>query len=177
MGDLVRRWLALILRAMRWIAFGFAGLLLGGGCVERELSITSSPPGALVTYNDLEIGRTPLVKPFTYYGVFDARVRLDGYETIKTGTPVIAPWWQWMGPDLLAELLPMRLVDRHDIHYTLKPLSKTHVDTDALVERGQRLREQLESGVHTTTAPASKPKAGATTRRSAKPAPTTQPAR
>jgi hypothetical protein len=159
---------------MRWIALGFAGLLISGGCVERTLSITSTPPGALVTYNDIEIGRTPLEKTFTYYGVFDAQIRLDGYETIKTGTPVIAPWWQWLGPDLVAELLPMRLVDHHEVNYTLKPLSKQQVDTDALVERGQRLREQLETSSHPATAPAAKPKPGPTTKRAAKPA--TQPA-
>jgi hypothetical protein len=158
---------------MRWIAFGFAGLFVGGGCVERTLSITSTPPGALVTYNDNEIGRTPLEKTFTYYGTFDAQVRLEGYETIKTGTPVIAPWWQWLGPDLIAELLPMRLVDRHEVHYTMKPLSKQQVDTDALVERAQRLREQLESSRLPTTTPAGKPKPGPTTKRLPKQKPST----
>ena len=148
-------------------------MLAGGGCVERTLSITSSPPGALVTYNDNEIGRTPLEKSFTYYGTFDAQVRLEGYETIKTGTPVIAPWWQWLGPDLLAELVPVRLVDRHDVHYVLKPLSQQQVDPDAVLERAQRLREQLESSRLPQTAPAGKPKAAPSTRRGPKATPPT----
>jgi hypothetical protein len=173
--NFVRRPPAHILRAMRRIALGIAGLLLCGGCVERQLSITSTPPGALVTYNDNEIGRTPLEKSFTYYGTFDAQVRLEGYETIKTGTPVIAPWWQWLGPDLIAELLPIRLVDRHEVQYTLKPLSKQQLDPDALIERSQRLREQLESSHLPATLPAPKHKPAPTTRRAPKAGPTTAP--
>ena len=162
---------------MRWIALGIAGLLWSGGCVERELDITSTPPGALVTYNDNEIGRTPLQKSFTYYGTFDAQVRLEGYETIKTGTPVIAPWWQWIGPDLIAELLPIRLVDRHDVHYTLRPLSQQQVDLDAIVGRAQRLREQLETSHAATTGPANQSKGAPPGKHPSKPkAATTQPA-
>ncbi|MEX0776779.1 MAG: PEGA domain-containing protein [Phycisphaeraceae bacterium] len=44
------------------------------GCVERTISITSEPSGALVHLNDEEVGRTPLIVPFTFYGVYDVRV-------------------------------------------------------------------------------------------------------
>lgn len=43
-------------------------------CVERTISITSTPSGALVHLNDQEVGRTPLTVPFTYYGVYDVRL-------------------------------------------------------------------------------------------------------
>lgn len=135
------------------------GLLLGGGCVERTLSITSTPPGALVTLNDMEIGRTPLNKRFIWYGTFDVQVRKEGYQTVSTATPVIAPWWQWLGFDLIAELAPLTLHDEHKVSYTLEPQSLVQVDPQATVERGQKLREQLESSrlPHTTTKPTTKP--------------------
>ena len=44
------------------------GLLILSGCVDRTISITSTPSGALVYLNDEEVGRTPLVTPFTFYG-------------------------------------------------------------------------------------------------------------
>lgn len=134
---------------MRWAGLSVAMLALGtmptGGCVERTLTIRSDPPGALVTLNDMEIGRTPLKKQFVWYGTFDAQVRLEGYRTIDTSTPVIAPWWQWLPFDLVAELLPVRLHDDHVVSYTLTPLSREQVDPEAIVRRGERLGEQLES--------------------------------
>jgi hypothetical protein len=120
-------------------------LLCLGGCVERTLTITSTPPGALVTLNDMEIGRTPLSKQFTWYGTFDVQVRKEGYQTLSTATPVIAPWWQWLGFDLVAELIPLPLKDEHQVSYTLQPQSLSQVDQEAIVHRGQQLRERLES--------------------------------
>jgi hypothetical protein len=148
---------------MRRIGLLGLGIVLCGGCVERTLSISSTPPGALVTLNDMEVGRTPLSKRFTWYGTFDVQVRKEGYQTLNTTTPVIAPWWQWIGFDLIAELLPIRLQDEHEVSYTLKPQSLEQVDPDAIVQRGQKLREQLEGSrlPNPATQPASKPaKAG-----------------
>src|SRR5688500_18580755 len=73
-------------RAFAWSALSVAGLTgpVGGGCVVREMVIDSEPRGALVYLNDQEIGRTPLTKEFTWYGTYDAVVRLEGYETLKT---------------------------------------------------------------------------------------------
>ena len=133
---------------MRGLAGFVLGVLtfgLGGGCVERTLTVRTNPPGALVYLNDQEFGRTPQTRPFVWYGTYDVQVRLDGYQSVKTTSPVIAPWWQWVPFDLVAELLPARLEDHHALQYTLKPLSRQQVDPEAIVERGERLRERLES--------------------------------
>ena len=47
-----------------------------GGCVERKLVIGSSPEGALLQVNDVEIGRTPVTVPFKWYGDYDLRFHL-----------------------------------------------------------------------------------------------------
>lgn len=139
------------------------GVLAAGpflsGCVERTLTISSTPPGSVVYLNDQEVGRTPLSKRFTWYGYYDVQVRKDGYQTLKTTTPVIAPWWQWLPFDFVAELLPLRLRDPHEVSYTLKPLSAGHVDPDAIARRAEDLRENLESSrvPKSTTRPASRP--------------------
>src|SRR4051812_21540277 len=117
-----------------------------GGCVERELQVNSDPQGALVYLNDQEVGRTPLRQDFTWYGTYDVAVRKEGYQTLKTESPVIAPWWQWIPFDFVADILPFRLKDSHALHYTLKPTTETAVDPDRLVQRGQAMRDQLESG-------------------------------
>ena len=124
---------------------GIIAALASGGCVERTLVINSSPPGALVYLNDQEVGRTPLTRRFLWYGTYDVQVRREGYQTLRTRSPVIAPWWQWVPFDFLAEVLPARLPDRHVVSYRLTPLSQVQVDPEAMVQRGQKLRERLES--------------------------------
>ena len=126
--------------------------------MERTLEVRSDPPGALVYLNDQEIGRTPLSKHFLWYGTYDVQVRKDGYETLKTKSPVIAPWWQWIPFDFVAELAPVKLRDSHAVSYSLKPLSQAQVDPQAIVKRAEDLRGDLESSrIHSsTTKPATK---------------------
>jgi hypothetical protein len=131
----------------------FASVLLAallGGCVERTLTVQSDPPGALVFMNDQEVGRTPLTRRFIWYGYYDVQVRKEGYQTLNTTTSIIAPWWQWVPFDFVAELLPLRLEDSHLVSYTLKRLSNVQIDPESIVDRGQVLGERLESG-HPTT--------------------------
>ena len=120
-------------------------LLALSGCVERTLTVNTSPPGALVYLNDQEFGRTPVDHRFLWYGTYEVEVRKEGYQTLKTEAPVIAPWWQWVPFDLVAELFPARLQDHHTVSFALAPLKAEHVDPEAIVQRGESLREQLES--------------------------------
>jgi hypothetical protein len=125
------------------------------GCVHRQLTVTTDPPGALVHLNDQEFGRTPVTREFTWYGTYDVQLRKEGYETRKTTGKVIAPWWQWVPIDLVAELLP--LTDRRQLHYTLKPATQQAIDPDVMLDRSAALRKQLQSTKNTrkpTTGPA-----------------------
>jgi hypothetical protein len=130
------------------------------GCVERTLNVQSNPPGAVVYLNDQEVGRTPLSKRFVWYGTYDVQVRKEGYETLKTESPIIAPWWQWVPFDFFAEIAPLKLEDVQSVSYSLiKPLVAQNVDPTAIVQRGEQLRARLESSqvadpkAHSTTRP------------------------
>ena len=129
-----------------------------GGCVNRQLTVTTDPPGALVHLNGQEFGRTPVTRDFTWYGTYDVALRKEGYATRKTTGKVIAPWWQWVPLDLVAELLP--LTDRRRLHYTMKPVSEEAVDPQQMLERGEALRGELQSTSNTrkpATAPVAPP--------------------
>jgi hypothetical protein len=134
-------------------------IILGGGCVERTLTITSNPPGALVFLNDQEAGRTPFTKRFVWYGYYDVQVRKEGYQTLKVTTPVIAPWWQWVPFDFVAELVPVKLQDPHEVYYRLQRHVGLVIDPDAIVDRAEDLRDRLESSRFRTpaTQPATQP--------------------
>ncbi len=140
------------------LLFGVALAL--GGCVHRQLTVTTNPPGALVQLNGQEFGRTPVTRDFTWYGTYDVALRMEGYETRKTRGKVIAPWWQWVPFDLLAELLP--LTDRRQLHYTMKPATQETADPVRMLSRAETLRRQLQSTSNTrkpTTAPVVPPPA------------------
>jgi hypothetical protein len=136
-------------------------LLLASGCVEQTMDIQTNPPGALVALNDQEIGRTPMTR--------DVQVRLEGYETLKTHQKVIAPAWNWVPLDLVAQLLPITFKDHRTYTYTLTPLDPTKDQPAGLVDRAEDLKGQLEQSAFTRVAA---PRA--TTQPSTRP--TTQPA-
>ena len=144
--------------------------LLLFGCVEQTMSIDSDPPGALVYLNDQEVGRTPLKTDFTWYGDYDVQLRLDGYETLKTHHKVIAPAWNWVPFDLIANLLPFNFRDERQMSFTLRPLDPATDEPAGLLSRASELRGQLESSQFTRQ-PVTRP---ATTRATTAP---TQPSR
>ena len=116
-----------------------------GGCVRRTLSITSQPAGALVYLNDREVGRTPVAVPFTWYGEYDVRLEKDGFEPQWTTGQAAMPWWEWPGPDLVAEMVPGA---RSDVawHYELdEAVPAGEQDTAALVGRAKELRDDTRS--------------------------------
>lgn len=130
-------------------------LLLLSACVRRELTITSEPPGALVYLNDLEVGRTPLKRNFTFYGNYDVQLRLDGFQTLNTNAKIIAPWWQWVPFDLLAEALP--LTDRKSLHYQLSPIAEEQEDPAYLLGRAEQMKATLPPVDVAATQPATQP--------------------
>jgi hypothetical protein len=120
-------------------------LLVGtlSGCVEQTITITSDPPGALVYLNDVEFGRTPVTREFTFYGTYDVHVRREGHQALVTKSVVIAPWWNWVPLDLIATAMPFTLHDRQRLHYDLKPLTTQPADAQALLERAEKLEQGL----------------------------------
>ena len=148
----------------RRIILGFAAsLVLSAGCghVERQMSISSNPSGALVYLNGQEVGRTPCTVDFTWYGRYDLALRMDGFQTLKTTQYVPAPWWQWVPFDLGAEVLPGRKLDNHYYAFALQAQTGENVDAALLVDRAASLKPMLESGEFTRK-PATRPTSPAT---------------
>lgn len=117
------------------------------GCLERTISVTTEPPGALVWINDVEVGRTPLESDFTFYGVFDVRIRREGYEPILTTVKANAPVQEWPGIDLVAEALPVRFNNVVRWHWVLTPVAEVAQDKTTheagVVQRANELRSMI----------------------------------
>lgn len=125
-----------------------SGLLTAplAGCVERTISITSEPPGALVYLNDEEVGRTPCEVHFLYYGEYDVRLVLDGHEPFMGSAMAPAPVYEWPGFDLVSELAPVTFRNHFNWHFDLEPVS---ADREQMIERARALRARMNDTLGT----------------------------
>ena len=133
-------------RALPAITAVVLATLAASGCVERQIRVTSDPPGALVWLNDREVGRTPVETRFTFHGDYDVRVELDGYEPIQTELRAKAPVYEWPGIDLVATVLPVQFDNTIAWHFDLEPSLERSLPADAfeaeLLARARELRAQ-----------------------------------
>ncbi|MCL4222054.1 MAG: PEGA domain-containing protein [Phycisphaerales bacterium] len=133
-----------------------AMLLVLPGCLQRRIRVTSDPPGAFVWVNDTEIGRTPAETTFTFFGDYDVRLELDGYEPVHEMRRAKAPLHEYPGPDLVAAALPVKFKTLIEWHFDLSPSLEHALPPDQLdaemVERARRLRRQTE-GLEEPVAP------------------------
>ncbi|MBI4323324.1 MAG: PEGA domain-containing protein [Candidatus Omnitrophica bacterium] len=93
--------------------------LLATGCVKRTLVIRSEPPGARVFLNDQRAGTTPYTKEFLWYGWYRVTLIKDGYDRLDDRALIKAPPHQWIPLDFIAELLPVKFEDTHELSYEL----------------------------------------------------------
>jgi len=111
-----------------------------GGCVEREVRFTSEPPGAIVLLSDVEVGRTPVTVPFTWYGDYDIILRLAGHKTLKTHENLSPPIYEVPPLDLFSAIAPWTYHDRRYLNYKLDKLVVP--PTDELIRRADALRTE-----------------------------------
>ncbi len=142
---------------IRWsniLAFSFVAAIATTmqGCVRRTIAITSTPADALVYVNDREVGRTPCEVDFLFYGEYDVRLKRDGYESIVGSGTASAPFWDFIGADLLVEVAPVNLESRVKWHFDLIPADNNHND---LLARAKQMREA--SGGHVDVADGGQP--------------------
>ncbi|MCL2005585.1 MAG: PEGA domain-containing protein [Planctomycetaceae bacterium] len=100
----------------------------------------SNPPGATVSLDGKEIGRTPFSTNFDHYGKREFRVVKQGYETKTVLMPVSTPWFQWPGVDFVTEvLLPGKLTDHKYYEFDLQPSAA--VSGAEIVARAEEYRQ------------------------------------
>ena len=115
-----------------------AGLL--GGCVERTITVTSDPPGALVLLSDEPKGRTPVTFSFLWYGDYEVILRMDGYDTLVTNAEISPPWYEIPPMDLFSALAPWTYHDDRFLHYTLTEHEAP--TSEELINRAEELRQR-----------------------------------
>lgn len=117
------------------------------GCLQRTITVTSEPPGAVVWINDNEVGRTPVDVDFTYFGKYSVRLRREGYEPVVDVRNVKKPVHEWPGIDVVTEAVPANIHHRVRWHYDLEPALEYRVSgpeaESELIHSGVQMRKQL----------------------------------
>jgi len=108
------------------------------GCVERKLTVTSTPPGARVYLDDQEKGLTPVTFKFNFYGHRTFTLKKEGYRIRQEVRKVKTPVYDWPGLDVFADLGPIPVKDHKSFHFKLEPI--TPVKTDELLERARQMK-------------------------------------
>jgi len=132
-------------RLLTLALIGSAALL--GACRSKQMVITSDPPGATVTLNDVEIGRTPTTASFTHYGVYDVLLTLDEHEPLRTEARASAPVYDWPPFDLITSPIPGETTIRW--HFTMQPSLESTLTPEqleaGLLGRARDLRGQIDA--------------------------------
>lgn len=123
---------------MHKLGIASLALILLAGCVEREMTIKSDPPHALVYLEGAETGQTPCTVQFVHYGTREIALYKEGYATKKVFEKISPPWYQIFPIDFFSEALwPFTVKDEHVLAYKLDPVQP--VDQDALLERAKEM--------------------------------------
>lgn len=144
------------MRSLFAAVLGAAVLAPAAGCVERVMRITTEPPGCRVWVNGEERGvtteRRPTIEvPFLWYGNYVITARKEGYVTQEVTYRTWAPIYQFIGPDLIAEVAPVRLRNVHEVPViSLEPREAPPKDDaerarrrDSLVDRAEQLQQRV----------------------------------
>lgn len=112
------------------------------GCIERKLTITSEPAGALVIISDKEIGRTPVTTTWTWHGEYDIILRYPekGYETLNESAKLSMRWYEIPPIDLLSYMAPWTYKDHRYLHYNLQKLELP--SDDELIRRAKEMERR-----------------------------------
>ena len=132
-----------------------ATAVLLAGCVDRRIRVTSEPSGARVWVNDVDLGRTPAETSFTFYGHYELRLQLDGYEPVTETRQARAPIYEQPGLDLIAEALPVEFENTIEWHIDLEPaLGAVAASEEARVQLERDLVRRAEEAAAALDAPA-----------------------
>lgn len=113
------------------------------GCVERRLTVNTTPQGALIFLNDEEIGESPATVSFNWYGDYKVRVEKEGFETLNTHRELKAPWYDHFPFDFFAQIISSkRTVDLYKWTFELQP--KQPIDRAELIEKARNLQQQAQ---------------------------------
>jgi PEGA domain len=120
-----------------------AATLAAAGCVERQMTVRSIPPGAELYLDGQRVGETPIVLPFTDYGVRDMVLRKPGYHVERRFVEMEEPYFQRFPVDFYYEVLTKDLyTDHREYQFVLVPNTEEDLSR-AVIDQQMKLAEEM----------------------------------
>ena len=116
-------------------------------CVERKLFLRTDPPEVSLNLDGRELGLSPVVVPFTHYGIRRVELRKPGYRVKTVYIHVTMPWYQYFPLDLFSDLFwPATIRDDQVFFFSLEPRGPAAPpDRTEILKRAEALRlEEVE---------------------------------
>jgi hypothetical protein len=135
---------SLVSPAMQYarLLLSLVGLLPLAGCVERKMTIRSIPPGADLFLDGHRVGSTPLVLPFTEYGVREMVLRKPGYRVSRRLVEMEEPYFQKFPMDFYYEVLTKDLYQDHrEYQFVLEPNTEADVSRETVEQQMKQAEE------------------------------------
>ncbi|MCD4831542.1 MAG: PEGA domain-containing protein [Anaerohalosphaeraceae bacterium] len=110
------------------------------GCVQRKLTINTTPSDAIVILNDEEIGRSPVTVGFEWYGDFSVQVEKPGYQTLATHREIKRPVRDRFPFDLFTDLFGSNRINSYEWSFELEPYQEPN--KDELIKAAEKLRAE-----------------------------------
>ena len=122
--------------------------LLSVGCVRRQLTIRSEPPGAAIFMNDKRVGVTPHTYDFVWYGWYRVTLEKPGYERLEDRVLIKAPLYLWIPLDFVIEALPVTIRDAKALSYQLVPSTPLYNPTPPVIEHAVKPPKPSKESLH-----------------------------
>ncbi len=117
--------------------------LVLAGCVERLITIRSTPSGAQVYFDGELRGETPHVERYSFYGTREVTLVKKGYRTHRKMVELAGPWWQIFPLDLITDvLLPFTITDRVELDVALEKEPEGPAALKDVLKRAAEAREK-----------------------------------
>jgi hypothetical protein len=151
------------MKSLGLMLVGSLALVALSGCIERKITILSNPDGARLQVNGQEMPDTPCTFTFTWYGDYDIILRHEKKEIDADGKPIRrvyylhthqkaeAPPHQWLGIDLITEMMPHKFEDHKTWTFVIPEV--TAPAAGDLVERALEVKERNDQSTGVKQAP------------------------
>lgn len=127
-----------MVRKLIFISCCVSSLFLNS-CVERKLTITTEPPGALVVLNDEEIGQSPVTVGFEWYGDYNITISKQNYITLHDHKNLPRPLNDKFPLDFFDDAFHTR-IDEYAWNFKLQPYVPP--TKEELIDRAVQLRQE-----------------------------------
>ena len=146
----------MVLRA----ALSVTALALSACVAQRELTVSSDPPGAEVRLDEEHVGFTPVEIPFTHYGKRRVTLYLDGYLSRSDVIDLKPPWYGRFPLDIFTEVLIPIGWKQHEQHHVLLERGSGKIpapDLRDVLDRAEAMRRAGPEGPRTEAGKGVKP--------------------